>query len=228
MEVMQELADESIDLIVTDPPYRITTHGTSICGGIFNNKITNSGRIFNYNDINVSEYAPEFYRLLKDGSHCYVMCNNANLINMLNVFTSVGFHFIRSLIWDKCFKIMGTFYMSQYEYILFFRKGTGIPINNLSTSDIISIPLKKMKGIDGNNLHDTEKPVQLMKILIENSSKVGNVVLDPFMGIGATGVACKQLNREFIGCEIDEKYFKIAEQRMNAKTNSSATKSKLF
>ena len=85
-----------------------------------------------------------------------------------------------------------------------------------------------MKGIDGNNLHDTEKPVQLMKILIENSSKVGNIVLDPFMGIGATGVACKQLNRDFIGCEIDEKYFKIAEQRMNAKTNSSATKSKLF
>ena len=197
-------------------------------GGMYTTDAINSGKVFDNNDIDCDNYAPEFYRLLKDGSHCYVMCNNVNLINMLNVFTSVGFHFIRSLVWDKCSKICGTFYMSQFEYILFFRKGVGIPINNPQTPDILSVPVKKMKGIDGNNLHDTEKPVQLMKILVENSSKVGNVVLDPFMGIGATGVACKQLNRGFIGCEIDEKYFKIAEQRMNAKTNSSATKSKLF
>ena len=133
---------------------------------------------------------------------------------MLNTFTDCGFHFIKSLIWDKGNKIMGQFYMSQFEYILFFRKGRGVKINNCGTSDILSIPNIKTKDKNGNNIHDTEKPVDLMRILIDNSSKEGETVLDPFMGSGSTGVACKNLNRNFIGIELDENYFKIAEERI--------------
>ena len=55
-------------------------------------------------------------------------------------------------------------------------------INNCGTADILSIPNKKTKGEDGKNIHDTEKPVELMKILIENSSQEGDIVLDPFIG----------------------------------------------
>ena len=130
------------------------------------------------------------------------------------VLSKYGFHFIKSLIWNKGNKIMGQFYMSQFEYILFFRKGKGIKINNCGTSDILSIPNKKRKDINGKNLHDTEKPVELMKILIENSSLENQIVLDPFMGIGSTGIACLQANRKFIGIEIDEKYFNIAKNEM--------------
>ena len=72
-----------------------------------------------------------------------------------------------------------------------------------------------MKHANGKNLHDTEKPVDLMKILVENSSDEGDVVLDPFMGIGSTGIACKKLNRNFMGIELDEKYFNIAKERIN-------------
>ena len=54
-----------------------------------------------------------------------------------------------------------------------------------------------------------------MKVLVSNSSKEGDVVMDCFMGIGATGIACKELNRDFIGCEIDKTYFDIAEKRIN-------------
>ena len=68
-------------------------------------------------------------------------------------------------------------------------------------------------------MHDTEKPVDLMKVLVENSSNEGDVVLDPFMGIGSTGVAAVQLNRQFIGCEIDKKYYDIAEQRIKEAKN---------
>ena len=53
-----------------------------------------------------------------------------------------------------------------------------------------------------------------MKILVENSSQEGEIVIDPFMGIGSTGVACKQLNRNFIGIELDTKYFEIAKKRI--------------
>lgn len=203
LSVLPTLRDESIDLIVTDPPYRITEGGYCGTGGMLHHtkKLSMQGKIFEHNDIDCSEYAPEFYRVLKDGSHCYVMCNNINLINMLNTFTNVGFHFIKSLIWDKCNKIVGRFYMSQFEYILFFRKGRGIKVNNCSTSDLISIPNRKTKDDDGQNLHDTEKPVELMRILIENSSSENQIVLDPFMGIGSTGIACKQSGRSFIGIE---------------------------
>ena len=214
VEQLKLLDDNSIDLIVTDPPYRTTSRGNCLGGGMFKKKINLKGQVFTHNNIDCSEYAPEFYRVLKDGGHCYVMTNHVNLVNILNVFIGSGFHFIKSLIWDKQNKIVGTYYMSQFEYILFFRKGRGVKINHCGTSDILSVQNKKTKDENGKNYHDTEKPVELMKILIDNSSKEYDIVLDPFMGIGSAGIACKELNRYFIGIEIDQTYFKIAEQRM--------------
>ena len=215
IEQLKLIDDESIDLIVTDPPYKTTARGhAGNAGGMMQKKINMSGQVFQFNNIDCSEYAPEFYRILKNGSHCYIMTNHVNLIHILNTFTNVGFHFIKSLIWDKGNKIMGLFYMSQYEYILFFRKGRGIKIKHCGTSDILSVPNNKLKDDSGKNLHDTEKPVKLMEILIDNSSQIGELVLDPFMGIGSTGIACKNLNRKFIGIELDKDYFNIAKQRI--------------
>lgn len=206
-----------VDCIVTDPPYRVTSKGSNgTAGGMLITNETKSGKIFKHNDCTVSSFAPLLYELLRDGSHAYIMTNHVNLIEYLNTFTRVGFHFIKSLIWDKQNKIMGRFYMSQFEYILFFRKGKGVQIRNCSTSDILSFPNKKLKDIKGKNLHDTEKPVNLMRTLIANSTDIGDTVLDPFMGIGSTGVACKQLEREFIGIEIDERYYNIASKRITA------------
>ena len=215
LEVLKSIPSESVDLIVTDPPYKTTSRGNAgNSGGMLQKEINKKGQVFNFNDIDCEKYAPEFYRVLKDGSHCYIMTNHINLIHILNTFTANGFHFIKSLIWDKGNKIMGQYYMSQFEYILFFRKGKGIKINNCGTSDILSVPNKKLKDTNGKNLHDTEKPVNLMKILIENSSAENELVLDPFMGIGSTGIACINTNRNFIGIELDEKYFNIAKERI--------------
>ena len=224
VQFLRTLGDKSISLIVTDPPYKVSQRGKSeksTTGGFLNKELTYRGKIFEHNDIEIKDYASEFYRILKDDCHCYVMTNNYNLIDMLNEFTSVGFKFIRSLIWDKQSKICGTFYMNQFEYILMFRKFNPRNINNCSTPDILSVPIKKLKDADGNNLHDTEKPVDLMKILIENSTQEGETVLDPFMGIGASGVAALQLKRDFIGCEIDKKYFDIAQRRIDEVAESA-------
>ena len=215
LDVLKNIPDNSIDLIVTDPPYLTTSRGNSgNSGGMLQKDINKKGKVFTYNNINCKEYAPEFYRVLKDGSHCYVMTNHINLIDMLNTFTNVGFHFIKSLIWDKGNKIMGQYYMSQYEYILFFRKGKGKKINNCGTSDILSIPNKKTKDKGGKNIHDTEKPIDLMEVFVVNSSQENELVLDPFMGVGSTGLACIKNNRNFIGIEIDENYFNIAKSRL--------------
>ena len=215
LELMKDIPDNSIDLIVTDPPYRVTSRGSAgNSGGMLQKKINKQGKVFSFNDIGCKQYAPEFYRILKNGTHCYVMCNHTNLIEMLNVFTNVGFKFVKCLIWNKGNKIMGQFYMNQFEYIMFFRKGKAKKINNCGTSDILEVPNKKTK-INGKNIHDTEKPIDLMKILIENSSNKNDVVIDPFMGVGATGIACKELNRNFIGIELSEEYYNIAVRRIN-------------
>ena len=216
IEFMKALGNESIDLIVTDPPYKITARGNAgNSGGMMQKKLSMQGKIFKHNDIKPIDYIPEFYRLLKDGSHCYIMTNHVNLQEMLNVATECGFHFIKSLVWNKGNKIMGRFYMSQFEYILFFRKGKGKKINKCGTADILNVPNKKTKDENGKNLHDTEKPVELMKILVENSSQVGELVLDPFVGIGATAIACKELDRQYIGVELDEHYYNIAVNRID-------------
>lgn len=220
LESLKKMPNESINLIVTDPPYPTTARGSAgNSGGMLQKDINKKGKVFTHNDIDCEKYAPEFYRVLKDGSHCYVMTNHLNLIHMLNTFTANGFHFIKSLIWDKGNKIMGQYYMSQFEYILFFRKGRAVRINDCGTSDIISVPNKKQKGEDGKNLHDTEKPVGLMDVLIRNSSNEGGLVLDPFMGIGAAGVSAVGNNRNFIGIELDDTYFAIAKNRIENASN---------
>src|SRR5574344_294136 len=214
---MKNIADKSVDCIVTDPPYKVTARGNAgNSGGMLQKKLSMQGKIFKHNSISPMQYIPEFFRILKDGSHCYIMTNHVNLQEILNTATQCGFHFIKSLIWNKGNKIMGQFYMSQFEYILFFRKGKSKKINNCGTSDILSIKNKKTKDENGLNLHDTEKPTELMKILISNSTKENDVVLDAFMGIGGAGVAAKKLNRNFIGIELDENYFEIAKKRIES------------
>ena len=217
LDVVQTMEDSSVDLIVTDPPYKTTKRGISkstTTGGLVRSELGKQGKIFKHNDIKISEFMPHLYRVLKEGSHCYIMTNHVNLIEMLNVAKACGFHFIKSLIWDKGNKIMGQCYMSQFEYILFFRKGKHKKINYCGTADILNVPNIKSKNEHGQNLHDTEKPVELMEILIKNSSSEGDIVFDPFMGIGSTGVACKNLQRKFIGIEIDKQYFDIANTRI--------------
>ena len=216
LEIMAMMENESVDLVVTDPPYKTTSRGGSgNSGGMCKKKEFNSGKVFAHNEIKPQEYIPELYRVLKEGTHCYVMTNHVNLYEILTVAQECGFHFIKSLVWNKGNKIMGQAYMSQFEYILFFRKGKFKKINKCGTADILEVPNKKQKGEDGKNLHDTEKPVELMKILIENSSQENDVVFEPFMGIGSTVVASLELNRRCIGVELDEKYFEISKSRLN-------------
>lgn len=211
---LKKIPDNSIDLIITDPPYKVTSRGKGLGGGMLNTKIYNQGNVFKHNNLKPKDYIPEFYRVLKEGTHCYIMTNHLNLIEILNVATECGFHFTKSLVWDKGNKIVGTYYMSQFEYILFFRKGKGKNINHCGTSDILSIPNKKTKNEEGKNIHSTEKPVALMEILVRNSSDENDLVLDPFFGVGATALACLETNRKFIGFEIDEEYFRIAKKRL--------------
>lgn len=207
---------KKVDMIFTDPPYKITTRGSGgNSGGMFQKKEVNNGRVFEVNDLEIEDWLPKFYEILKDGSHCYIMTNNKNITHYLYVIDKSDFHYIKCLIWVKNNKIMGQTYMSQFEYIIMLRKGSHKRINNCDTSDVLQISNKKMKDKNNKTIHDTEKPVELTDILVNNSSNEGDIVFDPFMGIGGCGVSCEKLDRKFIGVEINEKYYEIAKKRID-------------
>ena len=239
LEVFKQIADNSIDLVITDCPYHIVSgdctndavkigrsrkresHGGCYVGdtnhvnlgGIFDEFdawcYTKDGKLFKHNDIEFSEWLPEVYRVLKDGTHCYIMINPRNLKDLWQAAEDAGFEFQQLLVWDKGNATPNKYYLNAYELILMLRKGRARNINNMGEKNILRVP-----NIIRTKDHPTEKPVELMKILIENSSDKGDTVLDPFMGVGGVVVACKQTGRNGIGIEIDEKYFRIAKERL--------------
>lgn len=206
LEVMKDMQDNSVDLIVTDPPYKVTSRGSSGgTGGMLKDDINKKGMVFKHNNIKFNEWLPECFRVLKDGSHAYFMTNNKNLASMLSEVELAGFKVFKTLIWVKNTAITNMYYMDNHEYILFCRKGKAKKINNCGTKSVLNFDNPK------NKKHPTEKPVLLMQTLIENSSNEGDIVLDPFMGSGSTGVACILKSRYFIGIEQDLEYFKPSE-----------------
>lgn len=234
---MKNLPDNSIDLVVTDCPYKIIAGGCTVemrkdeCTGIFRKRAisdgTNcsnkwikkdinsipcavkNGKMFEHNDIAFSEWLPDVFRVLKNGTHCYIMINGRNLKELQTEAEKVGFKFVNLLAWRKNNKTPNRYYMQQLEFVLLLRKGKARKINNMGTSNCLDIP-----NILAKKKHPTEKPVELMKVFIENSSNVGDVVLDPFIGSGSTAVACAATKRRYIGFEIEERYFQIANERL--------------
>lgn len=212
---LKTLPNECIDLVVSDVAYPVTQRGNAgNSGGMLQKELNKKGKVFEFNSVNIEDYLHELYRVLKDGTHCYLMCNHVNLTHFLKVIDESKFHFIKCLIWQKGNLIMGTKYMNAFEYILFMSKGTNRNVNDCGIPDILSVPNIKTKDIDGGNIHDSEKPVRLMEILITQSSNKGDIVLDPFAGSGSTLLACINKNRRFIGWEIDPKYHKLCEKRI--------------
>lgn len=201
--------NDSVDLIVTDPPYKTTTRGNSGgTGGLLMSEETLSGKMFKHNDIDFNEWLPQMYRVLKEGGHAYFMTNNKNLKDMLVATEDAGFKVFKTLVWAKNTPITNMWYMDSHEYIIFARKGKAIRINDCGTKSVL--------GYDNprNKMHPTQKPIELMEVLIKNSSNEGDVVLDPFMGSGSTGVAAYNAKRQFIGIELDNEYFKVAKKRI--------------
>ena len=210
IEGMRQLPDKCIDLIVTDPPYHTVGGGaTTISGGIFGDSLVKKGTFFHENSIKFLDWLPHIYRVLKEGTHAYIMINGRNLAELQTTAESVGFQYQNTLIWNKGNVTPNRYYMQQCEFILMFSKRPARTINNPSSKNLISIP-----NIIGNKSHPTEKPVSLMGVFISNSTPKGGIVLDPFMGAGSTAIACKDLGRNFIGFELEPKYVEIANKRL--------------
>jgi site-specific DNA-methyltransferase (adenine-specific) len=208
---MKEISDETIDLVVTDPPYPVISGGKPHKKGQPSGMLSkNDGKIFKHNNVDPQIWIPEIYRILKQNTQCYIMTNTINMEKYLRICRECGFGLHNILCWHKNNVTPSRWYMKNAEFTLFLRKGKAKRINNVGSKMI-----HEFNNIIGNKTHPTEKPVELMKFYIENSSSKDDIVFDPFMGTGSTLVAAKELDRKWIGCEIDEEYFNIANERLS-------------
>jgi len=207
--LLASMPDESVDLVVTDPPYRVISGGnnspasTANYGWKSSVLAANDGRIFSSNALRFNDYLPHLYRVLKPGSHCYVMVNNLNLRELLNVADSVGFGFHNLLRWDKNTVNANRWYMKDCEYTGFFYKKPAKSINFPGSKQ--GYACKTLRGTD--KVHPTQKPLDLMRHYIENSSQPGDLVLDPFAGSGATALAARGAGRRYVTCEVDMQWY---------------------
>ena len=206
LQLMKKMNDKCVDLVVTDPPYKVISGGRPHLKGQPSGILKlNDGKIFEYNDIAPELWIPEVYRVLKDNTHCYIMVNTLNLENYLHICRETGFGLHSVLCWERNNVTPSRWYMKNCEFTLFLRKGKAKAINNVSSKMI-----HQFDNILGNKNHPTEKPVELMKYYIANSSNPGDLIFDPFCGSGSTLIAAKELGRIYIGCEIDTQYYSIA------------------
>lgn len=211
LDVMRAMPSESVDLIASDPPYRVISGGTksTLAAGWRTSVLAkNDGKIFTHNNITFADYLPEFYRLLKPGSHLYLMTNNLNLKDALIEIERVGFHFHNLLRWDKNNKTANRWYMKDCEYTIFAAKRPVKSITHMGSKQGFAFDNPRDKR------HPTEKPVELMEHYILNSSAPGDVVLDPFVGCGTTALAAERTGRRWIAIEQDEEYFNTALGRL--------------
>ena len=209
LNALLNIPKESIDLFVTDPPYKLISGGVT---GKLSKKITgvtlnhnnidtkNGNGNFKHNDIKFSQWLPLVYRTLKDKAHAYIMVNDRNLQEMLNEGQKAGFKLLNVLVWNKNNAMPNHWYMKNAEFIVMFRKGGARYINNQGSKQVMQFDNVKDK------IHPTQKPVELIATFILNSSNENDVVLDCFSGAGTTCQVASILNRKYIGIEIDSKY----------------------
>ena len=219
-QAIKNIPDKSIDLIVTDPPYLIenTNGGKSNSLGKsiqnMNNELAN-GLLTNSIDCSILD---EWVRVMKK-INIYIWCNHKQIPMYLDYFVNKLDCNFDIIVWEKtnAIPLFSNKYLTDKEYCLYFRKGGYCnPPNYENARTVYKLPIniedKKLYG------HPTCKPLEIIKNLIINSSIEGGVILDTFIGSGTTAIACKELNRNFIGFELDKKYYEIACNRLKGLT----------
>jgi len=196
IEVMKDFPNNSIDLIITDPPY-----GDNVAYGWNNKTIKN-----NENPLINCQALVECYRVLKRNRTLYLFTNWKHYPFLTEfILRYTKFKIRHLIIWKKHNFGLGWAFRHQYEMILVLEKGKP-KYNSTKFSDV-----QTSKPIHHNKInHPHEKPVDLLIKMILHSSKMKDLVLDPFSGSGSTGKACRITNRRWIGIELDEKWAELA------------------
>ena len=210
LETMSRMPDNFIDCIITDPPYsglqaksrgdgrfRQTEHHIE-----FDDMSERAFLLF------IKPIFKEAYRVLKLGGHLYCFTDWKQLRNMADCLELSSLKLVNIICWDKGHFGTGSGYRSQSEYVLLFSKGLPNIFNYRNIGNVI-----KCKR-ENNAIHPHQKPVDLLKIFIGNSTIINGVVYDLFVGSGSVIIASIIEKRNWIGSEISQEYVDIANKRI--------------
>lgn len=189
LDLMKELPDKSIDCVITDPPYGIARFGNRV---ELSNRTDSTAHINKWDIKPTQECFNEIFRISKT-----------------------------AIIWG-----MNNFTLPQTEYFIVWDKMQ--TVDNFASAELawtnIKQPAKvyrysihqemKNRQAMGGKLHPTQKPISLMKWILQNYTNENDLILDPFLGSGTTAIACADLKRRYIGIEKEPKYYEIAKKRI--------------
>jgi site-specific DNA-methyltransferase (adenine-specific)/modification methylase len=225
LEYLKTLPDSCVDLVVTDPPYNVSQPHDLIFGG---KPIKKDFGAWDYG-FDPAPVLRELKRVLKPTGQIYVFCGTMQVPVYMRLFQESWF-FRNILIWSRtnpCPRLSKTNWLFANDYIMYavnekvklntitFNFESQSAMKNLFITSALQ-GAERLRNPAGGALHPTQKPISVLKRLILASSRPGDVVLDPFMGVGSTAIAAKELGRQFLGCEMNPNYIAAATRRMGS------------
>ncbi len=214
LDILSKMDSNSVNAIITDPPYCSGSRQANTGNSKKSKSTLKNEEWFNNDNMGIDSYirfqriiAGQCYHIAETGAHAYIFTDWRQYNNIVFAWESKGWKLKNAICWDKEKKsALGTGWRNNHEWIAFFAKNkpTKLPHCKFYNTWKGSLAI-------GKRLHPTEKPVPLMEYLVE---AVEGTIIDPFMGSGSTGVACRNLERNFVGIELDKAYYQLAEQRI--------------
>lgn len=242
VQKMQQIPDESIDVIFADPPYFMQTDGDllRVGGDKFAGVNDEWDKFHSYQDYDkfCFDWLYQARRILKKDGTIWVIGSFQNIYRLGYIMQNLGFWILNDVIWHKSNPVPnfgGTRFCNAHETLLWCSKSAKSKFTfNYKTmkafngdkqdKSVWQLALctgnERIKGADGKKAHSTQKPESLLYKIILSSTKPDDIVLDPFFGTGTTGAVAKRLGRNYIGIEQDGNYIAIANHRINTVTSN--------
>ncbi len=219
-DIIKRIPDNSIDLILTDPPYNLGKHSTGNIPLPGRSDINNDIAQWDMVEFNPEEWADEFIRVLKPTGNLFIF-TSYNQLGRWYACLDHKFDTTNFMIWHKTNpapKIFKAGFLNSCEMIFtcWNKQHTWNFSSQKEMHNFIESPICMRPERLSNPKHPSQKPVSILKRMIEIASNQGDIVFDPFMGVGSVGVAALELGRRFIGIEIDRIYCQAACGRINS------------
>jgi len=206
---MKEIENNSVDLVVTDPPYLVKykTGRRKDKSHKFTKEILNDD-----NEQLLKDYIKECHRIMKDDTAMYMFCSS-NKVDFFKQELEEYFTIKNMIIWVKNNHTAGDLQSAfgrKYEIVFLVNKGRS-KFNGTRLTDVWEFKRVAGKG----QLHQNQKPIEMIEQCIKKHSNKNDIVFDGFMGSGTTAIACMNTNRNYIGFELDKEYYEIASNRID-------------
>lgn len=237
LKELKKIPSETIDLIFADPPYFMQVEGElkRYGGDTFQGVNDHWDKFASYKEYDdfCFTWLKECKRILKKDGSIWVIGSFQNIYRLGYLMQNLGFWIINDIVWSKPNSVpnfSGTRFKNSHETLLWCSKSKNSKFkfnyktmkklnNNIQEKSVwdisICIGQERLKDSTGKKIHSTQKPEKLLEKIILASTKVDDIILDPFFGTGTTGAVAKKFKRNFIGIESEVKYISAASKRID-------------